>query len=587
MKDLKRILIFRYAVLVAAVMVGVSLIIIIPIRSFTLTREKEALEEEAVLFSREFQHFFVDQTPPSEIDDYMEALAGDLTTRLTLIDTDGEVLGESLYPAEEMESHLMRPEVAAALEGRVESSIRESRTLGGSYIYSAAPVESNGEVVGVIRVALAVKDVTPVVMQLWWIFLAAFGALLLVIVAVSIWTERTIMHDLREVREAASSLAAGDLSRRVAEPDIRDFAELARDFNLMAEQVRQRLDEAAAERGKMEAVLRNVSTGVMVTDSEGRILLVNPAAESILGVEQDKAEGSRVIEIFYSRDLDIAVSRAASGESVDEQIELLYPKKALLHLKSNPVSGSDGSVLATVSAIEDVTAFARLNQMRQDFVANVSHELRTPVASIRALTESLVAGAWEQKDTAERFLADLDREASRLSQLIEDLLVLSRLESKEAELKIERIELDGLIRECIDAKAKLAKEYEVSVEGPDRETGITVMGDRRLLRTALNNLMDNAIKYNRLGGKVTVGCGRETDGVAVRVTDTGIGIPREELPRIFERFFRVDKARSRETGGTGLGLSIVKHIADLHGGGVSVQSVEGEGSTFVIILPER
>lgn len=395
------------------------------------------------------------------------------------------------------------------------------------------------------------------------------------------------MHDLREVREAASSLAAGDLSRRVAEPDIRDFAELARDFNLMAEQVRQRLDEAAAERGKMEAVLRNVSTGVMVTDSEGRILLVNPAAESILGVEQDKAEGSRVIEIFYSRDLDIAVSRAASGESVDEQIELLYPKKALLHLKSNPVSGSDGSVLATVSAIEDVTAFARLNQMRQDFVANVSHELRTPVASIRALTESLVAGAWEQKDTAERFLADLDREASRLSQLIEDLLVLSRLESKEAELKIERIELDGLIRECIDAKAKLAKEYEVSVEGPDRETGITVMGDRRLLRTALNNLMDNAIKYNRLGGKVTVGCGKEMDGVAVRVADTGIGIPREELPRIFERFFRVDKARSRETGGTGLGLSIVKHIADLHGGGVSVQSVEGEGSTFVIILPER
>jgi two-component system phosphate regulon sensor histidine kinase PhoR len=587
MKDLKRILIFRYTVLVAAVLVGVSLIVIIPIRSFTLSREKEDLEVTAQVFARESSRFFSEETPRSEVDAYIDNLAGDLSLRLTLIDTMGEVLGDSQFPAEEMENHLTRPEVVHALEGQVSSTIRESRTLGKDFIYAAAPVEADGEIVGVVRVALAVKDVTPVVLQLWWIFLAAFGALLLVIVAVSIWTERTIMRDLREVRETASSLAAGDLSRRVAEPDIRDFAELARDFNDMAEQVRLRLDEAAAERGKMEAVLRNVSTGVMVTDSEGRILLVNPAAESILGVEQDKAQGSRVIEIFYSRDLDIAVSRAASGESIDEQIELLYPKKALLHLKSNPVSGLDGTVLATVSAIEDVTAFARLNQMRQDFVANVSHELRTPVATIRALTESLVAGAWEQKDTAERFLADLDREASRLSQLIEDLLVLSRLESKEAELKIELIELDGLIRECVETKAKLAKQYEVSVEVPDRDTGITAVGDRRLLRTALNNLMDNAIKYNRLGGKVTVGCGKEMDGVVVRVADTGIGIPREELPRIFERFFRVDKARSRETGGTGLGLSIVKHIADLHGGGVSVQSVEGEGSTFIIIFPER
>jgi two-component system, OmpR family, phosphate regulon sensor histidine kinase PhoR len=585
MKDLKRILIFRYTLLVAAVLVAVSLIVVIPIRSFALAQEKEDLEEEAVLLSREFQRFFADETSPSQIDDHLEALAGDLNTRLTLIDTSGKVLGDSSFPAEEMENHLTRPEVAAALEGRVESSKRESRTLGGSYIYSAAPVELDGEIVGVVRVAVAEKDVTPVILQVWWIFLASFGLLLLVIIAASIWTQRTILGDLRKLKDAASDLAAGDLSRRVAETDISDFAELARGFNDMAEQVRQRLDEAMAEKRKMEAVLSDVSTGVMVTDSEGRIVMLNPAAEAILGVEQVKAAGNRVIEVFSSRDMDIAVSRAAAGESVDEQLELLYPKKETLHLKSNPVTGTDGTVIATVSAIEDVTASTRLNRIRQDFVANVSHELRTPVASIRALTESLQAGAWEQPEMAERFLTDLDRETARLSQLIEDLLVLSRLESEEADLRMERVELQGLVRECVEAKARVAKDYGVEVEVRVRDSATAVTGDRRLLRTALGNLLDNAIKYNRPDGRVSVDYGEEKGTVVIRVADEGMGIPREELPRIFERFFRVDKARSRETGGTGLGLSIVKHIAELHGGGINVSSVEGEGSTFSLHLP--
>ncbi len=340
-----------------------------------------------------------------------------------------------------------------------------------------------------------------------------------------------------------------------------------------------------AEKRKMEAVLSDVSTGVMVTDSEGRIVLLNPAAEAILGVEQVKAAGNRVIEVFSSREMDIAVSRAAAGESVDERLELLYPKKETLHLKSNPVTGSDGAVIATVSAIEDVTASTRLDRMRQDFVANVSHELRTPVASVRALTESLLAGAWEQREMAERFLADLDRETARLAQLIEDLLVLSRLESEEADLRMERVELRGLVLECVEAKAKLADDYGIEVKVRDGDTAIAVTGDRRLLRTALGNLLDNAIKYNRPGGTVSVDHGEDEGTVVVKVADEGMGIPREDLSRIFERFFRVDKARSRETGGTGLGLSIVKHIAELHGGGISVSSVEGEGSTFSLHLP--
>ena len=585
MKDLKRILILRYTLLVAIVLVVVALLIIIPLRSFTISNEKENLEEEARLFAHDYQRFFSEEYSTTEIDTNLEDVAGGLSTRLTVIDSDGVVLGDSEVPAEAMDNHAGRPEIAAALKGEVASSTRESRTLGKNFIYAAAPIKVNGEVVGAARVSLAEEDAMPVVYQIWWIFLVAFGILLVVIIAVSIWTERTIVGGLKGMSEAAADLAAGDLSRRVAEPDIKDFSELARDFNEMAEQVRHQVEEAAEERGKLEAVLDNISTGIMVTDAERKIILLNPAAEEILGVRQEEALGSRIIESFSSRELDTTVSKAADGESIDEQIELLYPRKMYLQIKSNPVVTSEGDVAATVSAIEDITALKRLNMIRQDFVANVSHELRTPVASVKALTDSLLAGAAEHKETADRFLKDLDQEVTRLSQLIDDLLTLSKLETKEAVLQVEDIQLGEIVKECLDSKDLLAEEFGVDMEVELENTGMLVNGDRQLLRTALNNLVDNAIKYNHPGGKVVIRVLQDDDHVILQVQDTGIGVPREELPRVFERFYRVDKARSRETGGTGLGLSIVKHIADLHGGGVDVTSVEGEGSIFNIRIP--
>jgi len=585
MKDLKRILILRYTLLVAIVLVVVALLVIIPLRSFTISNEKENLEEEARLFAHDYQRFFSEEYSTTEIDTNLEDVAGGLSTRLTVIDSDGVVLGDSEVPAEAMDNHAGRPEIAAALKGEVASSTRESRTLGKNFIYAAAPIKVNGEVVGAARVSLAEEDAMPVVYQIWWIFLVAFGILLVVIIAVSIWTERTIVGGLKGMSEAAADLAAGDLSRRVAEPDIKDFSELARDFNEMAEQVRHQVEEAAEERGKLEAVLDNISTGIMVTDAERKIILLNPAAEEILGVRQEEALGSRIIESFSSRELDTTVSKAADGESIDEQIELLYPRKMYLQIKSNPVVTSEGDVAATVSAIEDITALKRLNMIRQDFVANVSHELRTPVASVKALTDSLLAGAAEHKETADRFLKDLDQEVTRLSQLIDDLLTLSKLETKEAVLQVEDIQLGEIVKECLDSKDLLAEEFGVDMEVELENTGMLVNGDRQLLRTALNNLVDNAIKYNRAGGKVVIRVLQDDDHVILQVQDTGIGVPREELPRVFERFYRVDKARSRETGGTGLGLSIVKHIADLHGGGVDVTSVEGEGSIFNIRIP--
>ncbi|OFW55503.1 MAG: hypothetical protein A2Y75_09280 [Candidatus Solincola sediminis] len=414
--------------------------------------------------------------------------------------------------------------------------------------------------------------------------MAAFAFLLIVVIAVSIRTEKAMVRQLEAVRQAAERLAGSDVDGSITSPVIEEFDNLVRDFNLLGEQVHIRAAEAAAERGKLEAVLRNISAGVMVTDPDGRIIMLNRAAEDILGVGQQKAEGCRIIEVFSSRELDQAVARALRGASIDEEISVIYPRRMTMHLKSNTVTSMDGRVMAIVSTIEDATALERLNQVRQDFVANVSHELRTPVASIKALTDSLLNGAMEEEETARSFLQDLEREVGRLAQLIEDLLTLGRLEAKETGLRLENIHVGDLFRESLEAKAKLAEEYNVNLELRTAED-VTIRGDHTLLLMALNNLVDNAIKYNREGGSICLSESTGDRGVMLEVADTGIGIPREELPRIFERFYRIDKARSRETGGTGLGLSIVKHVAELHGGSVDVASVEGEGTAFDMHLP--
>lgn len=426
--------------------------------------------------------------------------------------------------------------------------------------------------------------VLPDVRSVWWVLLAAFGFFFLLVLAVSAWTEKTIMHQLDAIRDAAGGVANGNTNVRPGNTRIEEFGYLANDFSALNEQLRLQVSESAAERGKLEAVLRNISAGVMVTDTEGRIIMLNDAAQGILGVGPRKAEGRRLIEIFSSRELDQAVMRALGGRSVDEEIKVFYPRRMIMHLKSSAVMDTEGRVAAVVSTIEDATALKRLHQVRQDFVANVSHELRTPVASIKALTDSLLNGAMEEEETARRFLEDLEREVARLSGLIEDLLALSRLEDKETRLRLEDLRAEELFAECLEAKSKLSEDYSLTLQTKMTED-VSLKADHRLLLSALNNLLDNAIKYNREGGSVSLSASVEDDGVMLQVSDTGIGIPREELPRIFERFYRVDKARSRETGGTGLGLSIVRHVVELHGGTVEVDSVEGEGSVFTLHFP--
>lgn len=584
MKSLSRILIIRFTILIAAVLVGASLFVILPLRSFTFAREQDRLKNEAQVLARDLKRFFSSEEPVSDIDAELDDIAGGLPLRITIVDMNGRVLGDSYANAQEMGDHSDRPEVAGALEGEITTSQRESSTVGKQFIYAAAPVQVNGVVQGVVRVSSAEEDVMPVVFQLWWIFLGAFGLLLLATVAISIWTERRVVGSLSSLREAASDIASGDLERRVKEPEIQDFKELARDFNTMAEQIGYMVEEASEERAKLQAILDNISAGILVTDSSDRIILMNPAANEILGV-QEMQLGSRVIELTDSEEFVRVLATAKGGERIIEEIELSSPRKANLMARSNPVVGSGGEVVAVVTILEDITKSKQLDRIRQDFVANVSHELRTPVASVKALTDTLVAGALAERETAKQFIDDLDHETTRLAQLVEDLLTLSKLEARETALDIGTIPARKILQDCVDVKAKLAEEYEVEIKIEEVDRTTVIEADSSYIQTAINNLLDNAIKYNRQGGQVTIAVRPEGNWHVITVTDTGIGIPPDDMPRVFERFYRVDRTRSRETGGTGLGLSIVKHISELHGGRVTAISSEGEGSTFSVYIP--
>ncbi len=578
-------LIRRYGIVVVVIFIAVSLLAVFPVRSSVLDIEKKRLQGDAEVIAGTAAQY-IKQGRGTDLSGLTSIIAPpNAELRVTLIDADGNVLSDSEQDPATLPNQGGLPEVLSALAGNPTCVIRQYGSSGpqGNFFFAAAPVTVDSSIVGAARVSKAEAEVDPLIFRIWGILLAALGLVLLTVVLISLWTHRTIMRGLSGVKEAASAIAAGSLERRVPEPDIEEFSELARSMNALSARVKEDLVQLSEEKGKLETVLTSISGGILVTDTENRILLMNPGAEAILGVTASAALGARVIEVFPSHEVDLAFARAANGEKVDEQYTLIYPVKMTVRVEVTPVLGASDEPVATVGAVEDVTAAKRLERIRKDFVANVSHELRTPVATTKALVEALLAGASEEPATAERFLGNLDQEVSRLAQLIEDLLALSRLEADETHIRREPLSVGALLQDAVERKARLASDYQVTLNLRLDYTG-EIRADRKMLDTVFSNLLDNAIKYNRPGGDVTVATGLVGDTVELSVTDTGIGIPEEDLPRIFERFYRVDKARSRDTGGTGLGLSIVKHIAEVHGGSVAVQSEEGTGSRFVLRL---
>jgi two-component system phosphate regulon sensor histidine kinase PhoR len=513
---------------------------------------------------------------------------GSLTSsRVTVVLPGGQVIGDSDSDPAEMENHGNRPEIRAALAGDVGRSERFSDTMRRTLAYLAVPVRQDGQVVAAVRTAMPLADIDltldAATREVGWGVLAS-AALFAVVASVLV---RRISRPLEQMEQVAERLAAGDLRARIAAPTGGgEMRALARALNQMAEQLGARMETITSQSNELKAVLASMAEGVLAVDSRGQVLHFNAAAAELLGLEGGQERGQLLEETVRHSELqrfirDIQVS-AGTAEA-----EIQLPGERFVRLHGTPLEDAAGRKIGALVVLNDTTRLKRLEKMRQDFVANVSHELRTPITALRGGVETLLDS--ERSDEDRHFIAMMGRQVERLGAIVGDLLSLSRLEHDGQSGRIERE--PGPIRDVLRraagnfAKAAEAKGMTVAVACPE---DLMAPINAALLEQAVGNLIDNAIKYSGAGTRVAVTAeAANGEGVRIRVKDEGPGIEQRHLPRIFERFYRVDQARSRALGGTGLGLAIVKHIAQAHGGTVAVESTPGQGSTFAIRLPKR
>jgi two-component system phosphate regulon sensor histidine kinase PhoR len=502
--------------------------------------------------------------------------------RVTLIAANGTVLADSEHDPATMENHASRPEVRDALTRGRGSSIRHSATLGLDMLYVAVAERRAGVATRVVRVALPLRAVAAAERRIWVRLAIAAVAAAVLSLLISLAFSKRSLAAIRRLSQAASRLAAGDLDARVSSRGTDEIASLAAAFNDMANEIRLMVRELREEKQKVETIFARMGEAIVVTDPAGRINLCNPAFERVFGVPCEQAHGLTVADATKSNPLDQAFRAALEGAQQTAEVRVLFPAQRILEATVTGIT--DGQTLGAVGILHDVTQLRRLEAVRREFVVNASHELQTPITAIRAMTETLLAGGRDDPALTERFLQDLERQANRLGALVRDLLDLASVEAGVHSHGSGMVAVSEVASNVAEQLRSLAEQRQVAVE-LDVPADVTVGCDWASLSRILSNLLDNAIKYTEAGGRAGVTASRADDVVSVTVWDTGIGIPSTDLERVFERFYRVDKGRSRALGGTGLGLSIVKHLADTLGGRVSVESELGKGSRFTVVLP--
>lgn len=397
---------------------------------------------------------------------------------------------------------------------------------------------------------------------------------------------KRVIGPLDEMSSVAQDMARGNLDQEIRIFAQDELGDLARSINYMARQLKSNLDDVVAEKNRIQAILSSMADGVIALDGWGRVILINPVVEEIFGISFANCRGKNILRVIRNNELERILNQALeTDQGIEKQVQILIPEPRFFRVHVTPLKGAGRERAGVVALLRDITERKRLEEMRSDFVANVSHELRTPLTSIRGFSETLLDGALEDTAVARQFLEIINTEAERLTRLIDELLNLSKIENQNSVLQKQPVALPTLIERTIAIFRQRAGEKNLAIQAEIVGDVPVVQGDPDMLSQVLINLIDNAFSYTPTGGRVLVRARASAGEVKVDVQDNGIGIPPESLPRLFERFYRVDKARSREQGGTGLGLSIVKHIVEAHGGSVQVQSKVGEGSTFSFNLP--
>ncbi len=505
-----------------------------------------------------------------------------LNMRVTIIATDGTVLGESNTESALMDNHLNRPEVVLALHEGLGINARFSKTVGYSMMYAAVAIQSNGQTAGIVRIAYPLELVEKEIKKSQ---LIAFGITLLVAIAAvglaALIASRTT-RPLLDLTQAVEQMTEGERIHKTLLPVALDeVGTLTRAFNTLTVQLRAQMEALEGERDKLAAVLREMTDGVLIVDDQSRLVMINPAAEKLFSVVSERVIGHSLVEVLRSHFIVELWENCRQMDKTQTAQFDMTEKHIYLEVTATPL----GQALpgSTLLVIQNLTHQHKLEAMRRDFISNISHELRTPLASLKALTETLQEGALDDPPTAHHFLERIETEVDSLSLMVSELLELSRIESGKVPFNFIAVNPIQIIIPAVE-RLRLQSEragLELKLDCPDDLPN--VRADPHRLEQVLVNLLHNAIKFTGAGGKIEVSARLKNTSVLFSVRDTGIGIPKEDLDRIFERFFKIDRARSG--GGTGLGLSIARHIVEAHKGKIWVDSVQREGSTFSFTIP--
>lgn len=578
-----------FCVVLAVVLGGVFLYLDDTFRDYVHDRIKADLLKEARLVKLFLEEDFPPGPSLRQTDALVDRIGETIRSRVTIIGLDGNVLGDSELDGRrlrELENHLYRPEVQQAIHGGsgTGQSSRFSTTVQKTMVYTAV-MFGREQPEGIVRLSLPLTEVHMVTSRLKKTLGVSIFLAFLFAGMISFLASRRISKPLQQIIQTTKQIAKGDFTRKIAVSTGDEVEDLAGAVNDMSEQIKQRIDIITSARTRFEAILLNMVEGVMVVDARGRINLINPELMSILNVSSDPA-GRKPLEVLRNIEVQEMVDRMLQGKTPAESREITarIREERIFLVNAAPVK-RDGGIEGAVLVFHDITELRNLEKMRREFVANVSHELRTPAANIKGYSETLLDGALKDPEHAEEFIRIINADADRLAVLISDLLDLSRIESGKLEMEFIPCSLKRMVERAADQVKPLAREKDIKVmsEVPD---GFCVSADEARITQALLNVLDNAVKYTQEGGRVWItAADLDGDRIKIDISDNGPGIARKDLPRIFERFYRVDKARSRELGGTGLGLSIVKHIVQEHNGKIFVESTPGRGSIFSITLP--
>jgi len=585
-KRLLRHLFPSYLLITLISLVAVTWFASSSIRNFFLEQTAADLLTRARLLENQIPHFL----GPLEtrlIDAMCKEIGVSSATRITVILPTGHVIGDSDEDPAIMDNHALRPEVIEARKGNVGQTIRRSTTLQKRMMYVAIPLKDKEEIIAVIRAALPVNAIDQALkaiqikIMLGGLFIALLAA------GISLYVSRRISRPIENLKQGADFFARGDLSHRMPGTDLVEIDSLIEALNQMAGQLEDRLNTIVRQKNELTAVLSSMTEGVMAVDMKERIISINKAAARIFETLPENLLNRSIPEVIRNPDLQKFINNAlSSNKNLEEDITLYQGGERILYVHNTPLEDPDGQRRGILVVLNDVTHLRKLENMRKDFAANVSHEIKTPLTAIKGFVETLRSDEGVEPKETDRFLAIIEKHVNRLTAIVEDLMKLSKIEQQDekSDIHLEESSVKNVILSAVQACREKAdaKQITVDIVCPD---DISLPLDSRLMTQAMVNLLDNAINYSSENGDIQISAFLHEKELRIRVQDHGIGIPKEHLSRLFERFYRVDKARSRELGGTGLGLAIVKHIAHAHGGRVLVESTLGKGSTFSVHLP--